>query len=75
MNRKEVQKRVQQYGREELMEWRKHILICLKQYEADRNQFEIEECHFLLDLIHQRLDQLAHSNHDSVNCHSENAIK
>ena len=57
MNRKEVKKRVQQYSRQELLEWRKHILICLKQFEADRNKFEIEECHYLLRLIDQQLKQ------------------
>lgn len=57
MNRKEVKKRVQQYSHEDLRQWRKHILICLEQFEADRNQFEIEECHYLLRLINQQLNK------------------
>jgi len=57
MNRKEVKKRVQQYSRQELLEWRNHILICFKQFEADRNQFEVEECQYLLRLIDQQLQQ------------------
>lgn len=55
MDRKEVKKRVQQYSQKDLMEWRKHILICLQQFEADHNRFEIEECHYLLQLIDQQL--------------------
>lgn len=62
MDRKEVKKRVQQYRRKDLIEWRKHVLTCLKQFEADRNEFEIEECHFLLCLIDQQLDKLDNTN-------------
>lgn len=60
MDRKEVKKRVQQHRREDLMQWRKHILICLEQFEADRNKFEIEECHYLLQLIDEQLKKRTH---------------
>lgn len=55
MNRKEVKKRVQQYSPEELIQWREHVLVCLEQFKADRNQFEIEECQYLLQLIDEQL--------------------
>lgn len=58
MDREKALERVKNYSATDLLEWRKHVLFCLKWYQKDRNVFEIDECEFLIDAINRRLEEL-----------------
>lgn len=58
MDRKQVKKQIQQCTVEELTAWRKHAVKCLQYFLKARNKFEIEECHFVISHIDQRLQEL-----------------
>lgn len=52
MDRKQVKRRMKQYTAAELKEWRKHAEKCL------RDDFEIEECNFVISPIDKRLSEM-----------------
>lgn len=69
MNRQEVKQRIQQYSAAELKEWRVHAVKCLQYFTKYRNDFEIEECEFVIHHIDQRLKTLSEAmNRQLKNC-------
>lgn len=40
---------------DELAEWRKHAVKCLNYFLKYRNDYEIEECNFVISQIDQRI--------------------
>lgn len=58
MDRERVLERIEQSDRKTLEEWKKHVLRCRAFFVRDRNQFEVEECDFLLKHIERRLRDL-----------------
>ena len=58
MNRKEVKMEINKCTIDELKAWRKHAVNCLNYYLKYRNDFEIEECNFIITHIDKRLDKL-----------------
>ncbi len=56
MHRKQVIERVKDCTYDDLENWSKHVLFCLKWYKKDNNLHEIDECEFLLRQI---TDQMA----------------
>ncbi|WP_041303632.1 hypothetical protein [Kyrpidia tusciae] len=55
MDRRKVLEKIEQCGREDLEEWKKHVLRCKEFFLRDKNRFEVEECNFLLEQIDRRL--------------------
>lgn len=58
MDRKLVKQRIQTYSIEDLKKWRKHAVKCLNYFTKYRDDFEIEECQFVIDHIDERLDKM-----------------
>lgn len=58
MNRKVVKQEIQNCTLDELEAWREHAVKCLNYFLKYRDEFEIEECKFVITHIDQRLDEL-----------------
>lgn len=58
MDRKDVKQRIQTYSKSDLHEWRKHAVKCLNYFLTYRDEFEIEECKFVITEIDKRLNEL-----------------
>lgn len=58
MNRKLVKQQIKECTINELEEWRKHALKCLNYYLKYRDEFEIEECNFVISHIDKRLTEM-----------------
>ena len=55
MHRRMVVDQVKKSTDEDLINWRSHVLNCLNYYKRDNNQFEIEECEYVLSLIDEQM--------------------
>ncbi|RAL24440.1 hypothetical protein [Thermoflavimicrobium daqui] len=58
MHREHVRMEIQRCSYDDLIKWRKHAVFCLKQFQEEQNQFEIEECEFIIRLIDQQLQHM-----------------
>lgn len=58
MNRESVEKEIRQCTEPELIAWRQHAQRCLVYFSKARNDFEVEECEFIISHIDRRLAQL-----------------
>lgn len=58
IDRKLVKEQISECTVNELAEWRKHAVKCLHYFLKSRNEFEIEECHFVITHIDQRLKEI-----------------
>ena len=58
MHREQALEKVTSCTYEELEEWRKHVLFCLKWHRKDQNQYEIDDCEFLLEKIEEQIAHL-----------------
>ncbi|HBZ11565.1 MAG TPA: hypothetical protein DEO65_17150 [Bacillus bacterium] len=55
INRRQVIDQMNQCTPDELAEWRKHAVKCLNYFLKYRNDYEIEECNFVISQIDQRI--------------------
>lgn len=58
MHHEQAVEKVRSCTYEELEEWKKHVLFCLKWHRKDHNQYEIDDCEFLLEKIEEQLAHL-----------------
>ena len=62
MNRKQVKQEIKECSVDELKQWRNHAVKCLNYFLKYRDEFEIEECNFVISHIDDRLDQLSETD-------------
>ena len=58
INRKEVEQQIKKCSIDELTAWRKHAVKCLEYFLKYPDEFEIEECNFVIYHIDQRLHEM-----------------
>ena len=61
MNRGQVKQEIKECSVNELRQWRKHAVKCLDYFLKYRDDFEIEECNFVILHIDARLKYLGES--------------
>lgn len=58
VDRREVAERAKHCTYDELAEWKRHVLFCLKWHTRDNNQYEIDECQYVLGVIEEQMARL-----------------
>lgn len=58
IDRKLVKKEIKECTVDDLHAWRRHAVKCLDYFLKYRDDFEIEECEFIIDHIDQRLNEI-----------------
>ncbi|WP_153728670.1 hypothetical protein [Salinibacillus xinjiangensis] len=58
MNRELVKRQIKNCSIDELVSWRKHAVKCLDYYVKYTNEFEVDECNFVIFHIDQQLSEL-----------------
>ncbi|MBU5466653.1 hypothetical protein KQI49_07395 [Virgibacillus sp. MSJ-26] len=62
MNRNQVKQEIKKCSVDELKQWRNHAVKCLNYFLKYRDEFELEECNFVISHIDNRLDQLSETD-------------
>lgn len=58
MDQKLVKEQIKAYSITELEEWKKHAEKCLAYYLKYPNEYEVQECNFIIAHINKRLEEI-----------------